>query len=234
LTKYTESVYYFNRKDDLSMIREMRKALGDTQSQFAERYQIPFRTIQNWENGVNTPPEYMVQLLEQTVQLDLINRRQFKIPQWNERKKALPQMRDFPGTFEWIQAVADTLGRDQVVFALDTALLCEELYLGRLDEWVIWAYGPDSLSRYRGVTVIGNEVDPLDVSETDGIRYTCFTRTLDDAMANERILDMQGTTEALSKYYFTHGETFDGLHPDPRYGELFHQLAEAAKAYYTE
>ena len=30
-------------------IREMRTRLGDTQSEFAARYNIPFRTVQNWE-----------------------------------------------------------------------------------------------------------------------------------------------------------------------------------------
>ena len=39
-------------------IRNLRKQLGDTQSSFAKRYHIPFRTIQNWETGVrvNTAP----------------------------------------------------------------------------------------------------------------------------------------------------------------------------------
>ena len=39
-------------------IREMRTQLGDTQSEFAARYNIPFRTIQNWEAEVRKPPEY--------------------------------------------------------------------------------------------------------------------------------------------------------------------------------
>lgn len=29
------------------LIRDMRKQLGDTQSEFAARYNIPFRTVQN-------------------------------------------------------------------------------------------------------------------------------------------------------------------------------------------
>jgi len=44
-------------------IREMRTQLGDTQSEFAMRYGIPFRTIQNWENNVCKPPEYIKSLL---------------------------------------------------------------------------------------------------------------------------------------------------------------------------
>ena len=55
-------------------IRGMRMQLGDTQSEFAVRYQIPFRTVQNWEAGVRKPPEYMANLLEQRIREDLINR----------------------------------------------------------------------------------------------------------------------------------------------------------------
>ena len=43
--------------DEALNIRDMRKQLGDTQSEFAERYNIPFRTVQNWETGMRKPPE---------------------------------------------------------------------------------------------------------------------------------------------------------------------------------
>ena len=48
-------------------IREMRRRLGNTQSEFAARYNIPFRTVQNWETGTRKPPEYIVSLLEHRV-----------------------------------------------------------------------------------------------------------------------------------------------------------------------
>ena len=48
-------------------IREMRNSLGTTQGEFATRYNIPFRTVQNWEAGVRNPPEYIKDLLENRV-----------------------------------------------------------------------------------------------------------------------------------------------------------------------
>lgn len=62
--------------------------------------------------------------------------------------------------------------------------------------------------------------------------YTDFNRTLSDALANESILDMQGITEAISKYYFSNGESFDGLSVVPEYQERFDRLAEEAIDYY--
>ena len=52
-------------------IREMRMRLGDTQSEFAARYNIPFRTVQNWETGLRKPPEYIMTLLENRIREDL-------------------------------------------------------------------------------------------------------------------------------------------------------------------
>ena len=62
------------------------------------------------------------------------------------------------------------------------------------------------LAKYNGVCVIGRSVNEYEIEIKNGLRFTCFNRTLNDAMANESILDMQGITEALSRYYFAHHE----------------------------
>ena len=53
-------------------------------------------------------------------------------------------------------------------------------------------------------------------------------------MANESILDMQGTIEALSKYYYTNGESFDGISIAPEYQDRFELLTNEAIEYYDE
>lgn len=40
-------------------VKEMRERAGMTQAQFAERFCIPKRTIENWEGGSRTPPDYV-------------------------------------------------------------------------------------------------------------------------------------------------------------------------------
>lgn len=54
-----------------------------------------------------------------------------------------------------------------------------------------------------------------------------------DAIENEDILDMQGITEALSDYYFSHNESFSGLYIPQEYQEVFQQLCDDAIDYYT-
>ena len=213
-------------------IREMRTRLGDTQSEFAERYNIPFRTIQNWEAGVRKPPEYIIELLENRILSDLVNRRTKSLPEYNSQKQNLPKRTDYVGAISWLRAVRDRLG-DSVVFALDEALMCQGYFGGRSDEFVVWVYADDEASRFNGVVVLGNYISPYNVKEKDGLKFTDFSRTISDALANEEILDMQGTTEAVSRYYFSNGESFEGISVAPEYQERFEQLAEEAMEYYN-
>ena len=211
----------------------MRNLLGDTQTMFSRRYGIPLRTIQNWESGIRTTPQYVLDLLEKQVRHDCVNRRTFSLPEHDLKKIDLPKMRDFYDTMEWLAEVQQILGED-TVFGLDEALFCDGSFLGRTDEYLVWIYGDDSLRKYNGVMILGNEIDPLCVSYKSGIRYTNFNRTLADSFANENILDMQGITEALSYHYFRNGESFDGICVPPEYQKRFEQLADDAMNYYTE
>lgn len=212
-------------------IREMRMLLGDTQSDFAARYNIPFRTIQNWESGVRTPPEYMMSLLEDRIRADLANRKTRVLPKYDPQKRNLPKRSDFVGGTAWLRAVRECIG-ETVVFALDTALMCQGNFGGRSDEYLVWVYGDDTLSRFNGVVVLGNRISAHSIKEKNGLRFTDFSRTIMDALANESILDMQGITEAISKYYYRNGESFDGLSVAPEYQDQFDRLAIEAIEYY--
>lgn len=48
-------------------ITEMRSYIGVSRAEFSRRYSIPLRTLESWEAGVRTPPEYVLQLLEESV-----------------------------------------------------------------------------------------------------------------------------------------------------------------------
>ena len=45
-------------------IKELRETTGMTQKEFAEYFNIPVRTIQDWEGERRTPPQYVVELIE--------------------------------------------------------------------------------------------------------------------------------------------------------------------------
>ena len=212
-------------------IREMRNKLGDTQSEFSARYGIPFRTIQNWEAGVRKPPEYIMSLLEQRICSDLTNRKTVSLPEYDPDKKNLPKRSDYIGSVAWLRAVQECLG-EGTVFALDEALMCQGWFGGHSDEYLVWVYGDDSLAEYNGVVVLGNHISPFSIEDRNGLKYTDFNRTISDSLANESILDMQGITEAVSRYYYKNGENFDGISVAPEYQDSFEKLAEEAVSYY--
>lgn len=214
-------------------IRELRSRTGYTQSDFSKRYNIPVRTIQNWEAGVRNPPDYLMDFLSRRIMEDLTNRRINNLPDYRANNKDLPRRNDFIGAVAWLKAVRDVLG-ENIVFALDEALMCCGLFTGRSDESIVWIYGDDSAEQFNGVAVIGNAIDPFYVREKNGLRFTSFNRTLYDSLSNESILDMQGITEALSRYYFSHNESFEGIFLPPELVERFSVLAEDAINYYSE
>lgn len=51
-------------------ILQIRKRTGLSQAKFCEKYEIPKRTLENWEQGSRECPEYLVKLLDRVVEED--------------------------------------------------------------------------------------------------------------------------------------------------------------------
>lgn len=54
----------------MNELKAIRKKTGLTQAEFAKRYGIPKRTVENWETEVTVPPRYVVELLKRAVDAD--------------------------------------------------------------------------------------------------------------------------------------------------------------------
>lgn len=50
---------------------ELRKMTGLSQRKFGDKYNIPWRTVQDWECDVRQPPEYVYELLKFKVEHDM-------------------------------------------------------------------------------------------------------------------------------------------------------------------
>ena len=51
-------------------IKELRKKTGLSQSKFSAKFGIPVRTIQQWEQGISAPPEYLLRMMSYIMQLE--------------------------------------------------------------------------------------------------------------------------------------------------------------------
>lgn len=54
----------------MNELKAIRKKTRLTQAEFAKRYNIPKRTVENWETEVTVPPRYVVELLRRAVDAD--------------------------------------------------------------------------------------------------------------------------------------------------------------------
>lgn len=54
-----------------NVIYSLRSLSGLSQKAFSDKYGIPKRTIEDWESGKRTPPEYVVKLLKRVVKEDI-------------------------------------------------------------------------------------------------------------------------------------------------------------------
>ena len=51
-------------------IKELRKKTGLSQSKFAAKFEIPVRTLQQWEQGISAPPEYLIRMMAYIMELE--------------------------------------------------------------------------------------------------------------------------------------------------------------------
>lgn len=53
-----------NDMENKKTIKELRQRSGMTQKEFSEYFEIPKRTIENWDGGARKCPEYLIALME--------------------------------------------------------------------------------------------------------------------------------------------------------------------------
>ena len=57
-------------------ITELRESVGENRSEFSKHTGIPVRTIEDWEAGRRTPPEYIPRLIAYQLKYEEIVKRQ--------------------------------------------------------------------------------------------------------------------------------------------------------------
>lgn len=61
--------------DSRDYLIELRNSTGLTRKEFCEYFEIPYRTLQDWELGNRKMPEYLLRLMEYKIKMeDLANK----------------------------------------------------------------------------------------------------------------------------------------------------------------
>ena len=70
MAEHNGKVYEISNEEEKMEIREM---LSESRAEFSRQYNIPVRTLENWESGKSSCPEYVRQLLEKAVREDVMS-----------------------------------------------------------------------------------------------------------------------------------------------------------------
>ena len=56
-------------------IKELREITGMNRRQFCEAFEIPYRTVTEWERGTRNAPKYVLKFMEYYIQNEKVNRK---------------------------------------------------------------------------------------------------------------------------------------------------------------
>ena len=132
---------------------------------------------------------------------------------------------------DWHEAV---LANHDVVLCHASALEHLGLWGGYLSVSEIDVYSLRP-GEYENITYhIINTFDGIDTISFGGTRCTTINQTFNDMIADFDNVDEQALLEGLSHYYYTHGESFDGLEINSENFERFNEIKNWAIEYYDE
>ena len=62
-TIYTQCVNGGEKMETKDKIKELRKSTGMNRTEFCKYFEIPYRTVTEWERGTRKMPDYVLRLL---------------------------------------------------------------------------------------------------------------------------------------------------------------------------
>lgn len=131
----------------------------------------------------------------------------------------------------WHRAVIG--GRDMIL-RRTSALEHLELFGGYLHEKMIDVYAKRP-GKYENINYhIVDTFDDIDTVHFGDMLCTSASQTVNDMLADFDNIDEQSLIEGLSRYYYAHGKSFEGLFIKPENMEQFNSIKDWAIEYYDE
>ncbi len=137
----------------------------------------------------------------------------------------------FLTNWAWHKAV---VGGKDLILRCTSALEFLELFGGYIREKRIDVYAKER-GEYENLNYcVVDTFDDIDYFRQDGVLCTSVTQTVNDMLEDYDQIDEQSLLEGLSRYYFTHGLSFNGIHIKPGNMERFNSIKDWAIEYYNE
>jgi len=137
---------------------------------------------------------------------------------------------DFLTIREWHREV---LGSDDVILRHTSALEHLQLFNGYMSERKIDVYAKKK-GQYENINYhVVDTYDGIDTICFGNIRCTSVNQTFNDMFEDFDHIDKQSLVEGLSGYYYSHGESFDGLSIKSENMNRFNSIKDWAIEYYS-
>ena len=138
---------------------------------------------------------------------------------------------DFLTNRAWHRAV---VGGQDMVLRHTSALEHLQLFGGYLREKMIDVYARQPVPFENINYHIVDNFNGIDTVRFGNVLCTSVNQTVNDMLADFDNIDEQSFIEGLSRYYYTHGNSFDGLAVKPENMEHFNSIKDWAIEYYDE
>ena len=137
---------------------------------------------------------------------------------------------NFTSNREWFNSV---LRGKNVVLCHTSALECLGQFPGYVNENQIDVYATvrEPYENINWYLVEG--FDGLDIVTIGDLRCTSLNQTINDMLRDYDLIDEQSLAQALADYYYSNGESFDGLRIAPQYADRFNAIRDWAVEFYN-
>jgi len=138
---------------------------------------------------------------------------------------------DFLTTRAWHRAI---IGGTGMILRNTSALEFLELFGGYMREKSIDVYAKQRGSYENINYCIINSFERIDYVKFGDVLCASVNQTINDMLSDYDNIDEQSLIEGLSRYYYTHRNSFDGLKIEPENMKCFNSIKDWAVEYYNE
>jgi len=137
---------------------------------------------------------------------------------------------NYTSNSDWFSSIL--YGRD-FVLCHTSALECLGQFPGYVNENQIDVYATIQ-EPYENINWnIVKNFDGIEIVNVAGLRCTSLNQTVNDMLRDYDIIDEQSFIQALADYYYSNGESFDGLQIAPEYTDRFNSIKDWAVEFYV-
>ena len=127
----------------------------------------------------------------------------------------------------------DVVGGREVILCGVSALEFLDMFVGYMDENKVYVYAKEKCLSDNVDYKIVNNFDNIEYIIIGNVMCTSFNQTINDMLRSIDTTDEAALTEALSNYYYSNSESFDGIKIEPDNMLTFQTLKPLAIEYYS-